>query len=68
MCMSQLETRGACPGWISLHKARMDGNGGILVSGGKQVVSVDGPDDYIENTHQYRLCLATLLWERLAMS
>ncbi|MFZ6641403.1 ankyrin repeat domain-containing protein [Undibacterium sp. TC4M20W] len=59
--ISPFDTQGDDPGFISRHKARLK-NDKIFVSGGKQIVIIDGKEDYIANTKNYQLCLKTAVW------
>ncbi|MFZ6779367.1 ankyrin repeat domain-containing protein [Undibacterium sp. Ji83W] len=59
--ISQFDTTGDGPGFISEHRARLKDDK-IFVSGGKQIVTIDGKADYIDNTENYQLCLKTAVW------
>ncbi|WP_422976908.1 ankyrin repeat domain-containing protein [Undibacterium sp. TC9W] len=59
--ISPFDTQGDGPGFISRHKARLKDDK-IFVSGGKQIVIIDGKEDYIANTKNYQLCLKTAVW------
>jgi len=63
MRIESLATTGTAPGWISRHRARFVAGQGILVSGGKCIVtSASGKEDYIANTGTYCLDLETKIW------
>ncbi|MCB9878772.1 MAG: hypothetical protein H6835_14350 [Planctomycetes bacterium] len=57
-----IEATGEAPGWIHRHTARLDANGGIVVTGGR-IELADGPS--IENIDDWRLDLAGPTWQRL---
>ncbi len=59
--ISPFDTQGDGPGFISRHKAGLKDDK-IFVSGGKQIVIIDGKEDYIANTKNYQLCLKTAVW------
>ncbi|MFZ6768341.1 ankyrin repeat domain-containing protein [Undibacterium sp. Di26W] len=59
--IQQFNTSGKGPGFISHHKARLKDDK-IFLSGGKQIIMIDGKADYIGNTENYQLCLKTAVW------
>jgi ankyrin repeat protein len=63
MLIERLVTTGTMPGWISRHRARFVAGQGIVVYGGKCIVtSASGKEDYIANTGTYCLDLETKIW------
>ena len=63
--MERMETTGDDPGWISRHKAKLNGNE-ICVTGGKICDQLDGKATYEDNPADYSLNLKTLIWARHA--
>jgi hypothetical protein len=61
--IDRVETSGDCPGWISAHRAQLDGESTIVVEEGQ--LENDSGSLY-ENTGRYRLSLVSWVWERVA--
>ena len=62
---SLIETGGDAPGWIHDHTARLAGDGGVVVSGGKIQTGTGTRLEFRENGDDWRLDPATWTWERL---
>ena len=60
--IQELETSGDQPGWIHRHKARLDGRGRVVVSGGEIERSLNAPP--LENIDEWALDLTTWVWTR----
>lgn len=60
--IQEVETSGNLPGWIHRHKARLDGRGRIVVSGGEIERSLDAPP--LENIDEWALDPETWIWTR----
>jgi hypothetical protein len=58
--IEQIETTGECPGWIHGHKAVLDENGRIVVSGG--LIDCGDKLPLQENADEWRLDLSTRHW------
>ncbi len=63
--MERIETNGEMPGWINRHKSFYDGKSIITIKGGKLIVDKDGEEDYVDNEHEYSLCLKSMEWKRM---
>ena len=62
--MEKVETTGEKPGWISRHKAYYQEPSQIYVTGGKVSRLVNEQREYVENSLNYTLDLATLQWSQ----
>lgn len=60
--IQKVETSGDGPGWIHRHKARLDGPGRLIVSGGEIEQSLKTPA--LENIDEWALDLTTWAWTR----
>ncbi len=60
--IEEIETSGDHPGWIRRHKARLDGQGRIIVSGGEVERGLNTPS--LENIEEWALDLTTWVWTR----
>ncbi|HEU5136455.1 MAG TPA: ankyrin repeat domain-containing protein [Steroidobacteraceae bacterium] len=60
-----LHPMGPNPGWIYKHRAVLQPNGEIVISGGKIAIETDGEEQHIENDKRYALDPAKLIWRRL---
>ena len=65
MKIKRIETGGDVPGWINRHKAHHDGKSTITITGGRIHVETDDNIKYIDNNHQYQLCLKSRQWKKL---
>ncbi len=63
--MERIETNGEMPGWINKHKSFYDGKSIITIKGGKLIVDKDGEEDYVDNEHEYYLCLKSMEWRKM---
>jgi len=63
--MERIETSGEMPGWINRHKAVYDGQSLITIKGGKLIIEKQGREEYVDNEHEYSLCLKSLKWRKL---
>ncbi|MFC5474128.1 ankyrin repeat domain-containing protein [Paraherbaspirillum soli] len=63
--IDKVDTTGEIPGWISRHKAFLNGRGEIVLRGGRKIVLENDQEDYIDNTQRYQLCLKSFVWTRL---
>lgn len=61
--IQRIETTGACPGWIHGHKAKLDGLGRIVISGGE--IEKGQNELSNENIDDWALDLDTWNWTRL---
>lgn len=60
--IEEVETSGDQPGWIHRHKAKLDGKGSILISGGQ--IEYGGKTPSRENIDEWALDLTTWIWTR----
>lgn len=60
--IQEIETSGDHPGWIHRHKARLDGQSRLIVSGGEIEQSLKAPP--LENIDDWALDLRTWVWTR----
>lgn len=60
--IEKVTTKGDKPGWISRHKAFYEEPGTIYITGGKVCVMVNDKEEYVDNSLDYALDLATLTW------
>ncbi len=60
--IEHLETKGACPGWISRHRAVRAGSREIRVTGGEIVTCIDGEEIHSKNVSTYYLDIKSLVW------
>ncbi|MFS2032424.1 ankyrin repeat domain-containing protein [Polaromonas sp. CT11-55] len=60
--IQKIETSGDHPGWIHRHKARLDGQGRLIVSGGEIEQGLKTPA--LENIDEWVLDLTTWVWTR----
>ncbi len=58
MEMERVETTGDMPGWIGKHSACFNGGTSITIKGGEIL-----EEDYIDNDHEYSLCLESMEWK-----
>jgi hypothetical protein len=63
--MEEVQTSGDNPGWISHHKATLQGIEEIHIRGGKVCLGSDGEKDYVDNPFEYVLNLETKLWRKI---
>jgi ankyrin repeat protein len=61
----QIHPMGPSPGWIYKHRADLQSNGEILISGGTIVVETDGNESHLDNDQRYALDPAKMVWRRL---
>lgn len=66
MTIEELETSGDMPGWLSGHKAYIQGNSKILVTGGETYSYKNGKHEYDENKIRYQLCTINNIWIKLS--
>ena len=64
MRMDRLETTGHMPGWIYKHKAVLNGDGDIVISGGTIWTTEGDKKTFVENTDTFVLSLKTLSWKK----
>jgi hypothetical protein len=63
--MSEINTSGQTPGWISEHEASLDAHGVITIRGGKLIQQRDGEQQDERNFQDYALDVRSRTWERL---
>jgi len=63
--ISELQTSGEAPGWMSKHEAHIRPGGRISVSGGSILVEQNGEWRVRRNLEDYELDLKSLVWSRL---
>ncbi|HAH10233.1 MAG TPA: hypothetical protein DCL48_09040 [Alphaproteobacteria bacterium] len=61
--IAEVPTRGAMPGWIYRHTARLDADE-IVITGGKAVTLAEGDQQHTANLQTYRLSLKDRVWRR----
>lgn len=59
--IEKVETKGYMPGWISGHRAWLNGDS-ILVEGGRCIVDEQGEQQLVPNTARWRLDLNSRIW------
>ena len=65
MKIEKVDATGEAPGWISEHKASLQNDTAIVISGGKRMVEANNETDYVDNHSTYQICLKTNQWEKL---
>jgi ankyrin repeat protein len=63
--IEKIESTGEKPGWISEHRACLNGESEIHLSGGKVCCMVDEKEEYQVNQNRYALDLMRMTWRRL---
>jgi ankyrin repeat protein len=63
--IEKIEATGEKPGWISGHRACLESESEIHLSGGKVCCMVDGKEEYPYNPNRYALDLARMTWRRI---
>lgn len=64
--IARIDTTGPCPGWISKHRAALEGERAIRVWGGKVETRDGAKADYVPNTGAFVLDLDRAAWRREA--
>ena len=65
MTIEKIETYGKMPGWLSKHKAYLQQDSKIIITGGEIYTCIDGEHEYEKNNFQYCLCTISNTWEKL---
>lgn len=63
--IEKIETTGDKPGWISRHRAWLNGKSEIHLCGGKVCCMVEGKEEYQDSPNRYALDLTRMTWRRL---
>jgi hypothetical protein len=65
-CISEIQTSGSMPGWISRHTAEVDSYEVITVRGGRLFEGDQSNQRYVRNIEEYALDLRTTCWKRVS--
>ncbi len=62
--IQSVASTGDNPGWIYLHKARVNDSGLLVISGGKICLEVNGQEEHVDNETEFKLDLSSGIWTR----
>ena len=62
--ITEMETSGMMPGWLSKHSAELSPEGEIIIQGGQFIVQEGGKQTYKRNTEEYVLNLQSRVWRQ----